>query len=118
MKLNSIAPVASSLRFVSLLGGCAVAVTLLGASPAFAGCNSGNVANTLLLSDPACQATATGADSTAVGAGATAAGSGASAYGRSATAGAGGSNDGDTAVGFFSTATGAATEAATALGSF
>ena len=43
-----------------------VAATL-GAAPAFAGCNSGSVPDTNLLSSPACQASATGVAATAVG---------------------------------------------------
>ena len=49
-----------------LAAAASVAATL-GAAPAFAGCNSGNVADTNLLSSAACQASADGANATAVG---------------------------------------------------
>ena len=55
-------------RRFALLGGCAVfsLMAVLG-SPAMAGCNSGNVANTHLLSSADCQAAAPAAGATAVG---------------------------------------------------
>jgi hypothetical protein len=75
-------------RYLSLLTSCAFvggAVMLSGTS-AFAGCNSGNVPNTDLLTSANCQAAATGADSLAVGRDAIAAGNQSTAIGRFADA--------------------------------
>src|SRR5262249_56016523 len=73
---------ASALAGGALRGLAAAAgmAATLGAAPAFAGCNSGNVANTSLLPTPACTATATDAQSTAVGPGTNATGLSATAY--------------------------------------
>ena len=92
MTISSAAPAHAlyiPLRRATLFAGCALAVSLLSDGSAFAGCASGNVAASSLLSDPACQASAIPADTTAVGAGANAGNFGASAFGNSATAGAG-----------------------------
>jgi hypothetical protein len=70
-------------HFVALLVGCAIAGPTFSASPARAGCNSGNNANTDLLSSANCQAGATGNGSTAVGAGAFASGGNGTALGAS-----------------------------------
>src|SRR5712691_9654225 len=77
---------------IALLTGCALLAQPLFITPAAAGCNSGNVANTNLLSDAACEAAAAGASATAVGAGSTASGSNSSAYGLSSTASGAGSS--------------------------
>ena len=116
--LGAMTAVHVQLRRAALFAGCALTISLLSSASAFAGCNSGNVANTVLLSAAGCQGNATGADATAVGAGANAPGSGASAFGDSASAGVGGSTDGDTALGWFSTATGVGADSATAVGAF
>src|SRR3954463_3258145 len=105
-------------KHAALFGGCALLAALMSSSSALAGCNSGNVADSILLTDAGCQASATATDSTAVGLGATASTIGATAIGRRASAGATGSVDGDTAVGYFAIAAGNATDAAVALGSF
>ena len=66
-------PRAERLLGATTLGGtmCALSGAIialgLGASPATAGCNSGNVANTNLLSSASCQADASGAGTDAVG---------------------------------------------------
>src|SRR3954470_320371 len=86
-------------KHAALFGGCALLAALMSSSSALAGCNSGNVADSILLTDAGCQASAT-------------------AIGRRASAGATGSVDGDTAVGYFAIAAGNATDAAVALGSF
>ena len=53
----------TSLRNATSVAAIAVAAW---ATPGFAGCNSGNVANTLLLNDPACPADASGASAKAI----------------------------------------------------
>lgn len=68
-------------KFTGLLAVCGVFYLGLGAGPAMAGCNSGNVANTALLSDANCQAAATGLNATAIGRNAEASGVGAIAIG-------------------------------------
>src|ERR1700761_4770701 len=73
------------------LAGAAAAAIAFSASPAMAGCNSGNAANTALLSDGACEANACGHDATAVGRESQATGAGAVAVG--ALAYAHGAND-------------------------
>ena len=62
---------------------------------ALAGCNSGNVANTDLLSSANCEASASGSQATAVGSGASATGSRSTAFGNVAFA----NGASDTAIG-------------------
>ncbi|HEX5508325.1 MAG TPA: hypothetical protein VFX37_07455, partial [Pseudolabrys sp.] len=85
-KTNWVVNLRSRKHFVALLAGCAIAGPTLFADPAAAGCNSGNNANTDLLSSANCQAGATGNGSTAVGAGAFASGGNGTALGASAVA--------------------------------
>jgi hypothetical protein len=63
-----------------------IALALAVASPAQAGCNSGNTPQSTLLSNVDCQADASGSDSTAVGAAASATASFGAAFGDSAVA--------------------------------
>jgi autotransporter adhesin len=81
--------------------GCAIAAMAFGAAPAQAGCNSGDVANTDLLSSADCQADASGANATAVGSNSTAGVQG-TAYG----AGSDATGQNSTAAGVLSSATG------------
>jgi hypothetical protein len=67
-------PTLHSSQRAAHLAGCAILALGLGGGTATAGCNSGNVANTSLLSDAACQAAAPGANALAVGPGANASG--------------------------------------------
>ena len=85
-------------RRIALLAGCAFAVgaLALSAAPAVAGCNSGNVGNTDLLTSANCLAAAAGSNATAVGASASASGGQSTAFGRSAFA----LKDYSTAVGY------------------
>jgi hypothetical protein len=76
-------------------------------APATAGCNSGNVANSDLLSSANCQAAASGANATAVGPGASAAGVNDTAVGAGAIA----STSNSTAVGVNAAAIGASSAA-------
>jgi len=77
-------------RHTAFLIGCAfltAAAVLLAEPPAAqAGCNSGNVANTALLSDVSCEAAAAGLNATAVGISSNASGDFSSAYGAGSTA--------------------------------
>jgi hypothetical protein len=81
--------------------GCAIAAMAFGAAPAQAGCNSGDVANTDLLSSANCQADASGANATAVGNNSTAGIQG-TAYGSGSDA----TGQNSTAAGVLSSATG------------
>src|SRR5436190_657318 len=85
---------------IALLTGCALLALPLFITPAAAGCNSGNVANTNLLSDAACEAAAAGIGATAVGPSSTASGDFSSAYGGLSTA----SGNSSSAYGQLSTA--------------
>src|SRR5690348_2306632 len=85
-KMNWMMNLTTRKHFVALLVGCAIASPTFFADTAVAGCNSGNNANTDLLSSVNCQAGATGNGSTAVGAGAFASGEDGTALGASATA--------------------------------
>ena len=88
-------------RRMAPLIGCAIAAMAFGAAPAQAGCNSGDVANTDLLSSADCQADASGANATAVGSNSTAGVQG-TAYG----AGSDATGQNSTAAGVLSSATG------------
>jgi hypothetical protein len=84
-----------------LLASCAFAGALaLSVAPALAGCNSGNVGNTSLLTSATCQANGSGIAATAVGEGAGATGFASTAIGNNALA-----------IGGFSTAAGQSTRA-------
>src|SRR6266545_4241714 len=92
----------------ALLAGCAIVMAIAVAPrSAQAGCNSGDVANTDLLSSANCEAAAPGNGATAVGTGASASGQASSAYGVSSTA----SGLGGSAYGFDSTASGISSSA-------
>lgn len=95
-------PFASNAISGGSLRGWVIAALALGpfwfAAPAMAGCNSGSVAETDLLSSANCQAFAAGSSDTAVGFGAFAVGTGGTAFGRSAFA----TGDNSTAVGLAS----------------
>ena len=73
---------------VALFASCvfSAGALALSAAPAMAGCNSGNIPNTDLLSTTNCRANAGGTSATAVGFNAQATGSGSSAFGEYATA--------------------------------
>lgn len=98
---------------VSFVVFCGLTAGLLAEPPAArAGCNSGNVANTDLLSSANCQANASGS-ATAVGLGATATGTNSAAFGN----GAFGQGVSSTAIGVNSGPTGAV-NGSTAVGAF
>src|SRR5207244_80028 len=87
---------------IVLLTGCALLALPLFITPAAAGCNSGNVANTALLSSSSCEADGSGTQATAVGSGADASGSRSTALGQGAFA----QGASDTAIGVGSGAAG------------
>src|SRR5437764_8327980 len=80
--------VAPSCSRAALWGGTAILTLCLSNLQAQAGCNSGNVGNTDLLSSANCEAAAAGVNATAVGptGGTSASGASSSAYGDSSTA--------------------------------
>ena len=87
-RLCAVPNVTARRRRLALLASCAViaAALALPVAPALAGCNSGNVANSVLLGSAGCQANASGSSATAVGAFASATGTEATAVGDGASA--------------------------------
>src|SRR5690348_5954707 len=74
-------------RFRVMLLASAAFAFAASVSPAIAGCNSGNVANSALLTNSACEGAASGTSSTAVGSVSQATGSNSTALGNRADAG-------------------------------